>query len=651
METNNPPEKEIIDVPPEPRPPVGGGVERPVEVVETRVITQPESQPARGNVIIGRLNIFNAPVNKYLGEPMRQRYHKHYHPRHKHGGKHLIADIFLALSVVALVAFNVYLFFFAAPGLQEKVAMTIGVTPETLKSGERVLLTVDYENKSDAVLRDAKLSILCPCDASPLVAEPAAQYDPVTHTFSLGDINSHGNGSVRFSWTFFGTVGEMQHFAAALSYGTDLATRRETKSVVHRAPVNDSVVRTALDMPAFFVHEGTSPFAITVTNTGAQGFDSILLRPSWSEAFEAVEADTPFNDGAFRAPLLLPGQTHTIRGIMRYHGRGEQEATFSVATFLNADRPVLQREEQYTARIFYPKFVATPPANNAALLTLGVPFTLSFDYENGESEDVVDVSLALDPPSDVFPLTPDTASLTQQNKITNPSLALIRTKAKGVFTFTLPTRTSVHQQALFHDGDPVIFIPYVLSYRLASAPQNVVRLEREMHVKINSDLAIDAFGRYYTPEGDQLGRGSLPPRVEETTRYWVFVPVTNSISDVENMVVTMQLGSAVEWTKKSSVTLGDPLSYDERARTITWRLPRVTKYSGGEYPDVGAAVELALTPGPEDVGKEMILVESVSARGRDTFTGTTIERTAGAVTTNLVVDRRTQGKSRVVPQF
>ena len=44
-------------------------------------------------------------------------------------------------------------------------------------------------------------------------------------------------------------------------------------------------------------------------------------------------------------------------------------------------------------------------------------------------------------------------------------------------------------------------------------------------IRLNSNLAVQVYPMYYAPTGDQLGRGPLPPKVGETTKYWIFCEV------------------------------------------------------------------------------------------------------------------------------
>lgn len=636
-----PPEKEVIDVPPEDAP-------RAVQRVEPRPADRVSSGEGRKdhNVIIGSLTINQAPMERYVTAPLRRRYHRHYHPRHKHGTKHLIADILLALTVVALIGVNIYAFFFSVPGLQEKVVMTLGVTPETIQSGEQTTITVDYENRSDTALLDAALSILCPCNVTPVTAEPSDIYDAKTHTFRIGTIEPHGNGSVRFSWVYLGTVGTTQHFSAALSYGTKNATRRETKSVLWRAPVNTSALALTIDTPPEFIHEGRMPFTLRYVNRGTRPLASVRIEPLLPPNAQLLDTNPRITDGAFTLPVLPPGVEGALQGRFAFRGSGETETTFSVRTYLGEAR-ILQEEVQHRATVFYPKFTITPLHEvGRDALVVGSPAAFTFAYENKEDDDVLDVALTLDPPTSLFTTAKD--SVVAHTRQDDPSLALVRKGTKGTLLFTVNTKTEIDRKEVFGDGDPVVHLPYTIRYRRASAPDREIRIDRVDDWKVQSDLLMHAFGRYYTPEGDQIGRGPLPPRVDESTRYWIFISLTNTVSDVADVIATAVLGPQVDWTRKSSVTLGDPLQFDERTRTLTWRLPKLTKFSGGAYPDVGMAVEVALTPDMASVDTTPALLTDIRARGRDTFTNTTVEKSASSVTTLLTVDQRARDKGKVV---
>ncbi len=164
--------------------------------------------------------------------------------------------------------------------------------------------------------------------------------------------------------------------------------------------------------------------------------------------------------------------------------------------------------------------------------------------------------------------------------------------------------------------------------------------------KFNSDLFLESLARYYTEEGDQLGLGPLPPKVGETTKYWIFWSVDNNLNDLADVSVSAVLPPNVFWTEKMSVTLGE-LIYNSTRRTVTWKVGDVGHYTGEDWPKQGVAFELALTPTAEQLGKEPTLLGKIKVFGGDEFTGEFLGKDAPDLTTNLIYDSLAGGKSKV----
>ena len=64
-------------------------------------------------------------------------------------------------------------------------------------------------------------------------------------------------------------------------------------------------------------------------------------------------------------------------------------------------------------------------------------------------------------------------------------------------------------------------------------------------VSIGTSLRIFPDAHYYSLEGDQIGRGPLPPVVGKETKYWALITVQNGTSEVGSVVVTAQLPANV----------------------------------------------------------------------------------------------------------
>lgn len=165
--------------------------------------------------------------------------------------------------------------------------------------------------------------------------------------------------------------------------------------------------------------------------------------------------------------------------------------------------------------------------------------------------------------------------------------------------------------------------------------------------KFNSDLTARSLARYYTSEGDQLGRGPLPPVVGETTKYWIFWSIENSLNDLADVSVSAVLPPNVSWTENKSVSLGE-LDYNPARRVVTWKVGELKGYLGEEWPAQGVAFEVALTPNLEQEGGEALLLNQIKIFGDDKFTGNFLERNLPGLTTNLIYDNLAKDKAKVI---
>lgn len=110
---------------------------------------------------------------------------------------------------------------------------------------------------------------------------------------------------------------------------------------------------------------------------------------------------------------------------------------------------------------------------------------------------------------------------------------------------------------------------------------------------------------YTTPSGDQLGTGPNPPRVGETTTYWVTWTVTSTEQEMTNVDIRGTLLSDVRATGRYASVL--PGTFIATASTVTWVVPSlpVTRGNAARF-----SFEVAVTPTSTLRGEEASVVVS-----------------------------------------
>jgi hypothetical protein len=164
-----------------------------------------------------------------------------------------------------------------------------------------------------------------------------------------------------------------------------------------------------------------------------------------------------------------------------------------------------------------------------------------------------------------------------------------------------------------------------------------------VRVLVNSDFRASAHARYYTPEGETVGSGPLPPQVGQTTTYQIVWRVANSFHALESVRMTANLPPDVRWTGQAAAGIGT-IAFDETTRIVTWNIEAMPK----SVPGSEATFGLAIVPEQDDVGAFFKLTNAIAVSATDTFTKDQLTHGIDILTTELPQDKEAAGKGVVV---
>ncbi len=147
--------------------------------------------------------------------------------------------------------------------------------------------------------------------------------------------------------------------------------------------------------------------------------------------------------------------------------------------------------------------------------------------------------------------------------------------------------------------------------------------------------------RYYTATGDQLGIGPLPPRVGQTTKYWIHWQLQPIQCDLSRVRILMPLGENVQLTGR--IALPDGGTLQQEGDDVVWTFPFLPKAEHSLY----ASFEVALTPTPQMRGKSVELLKQGRMEAIENRYDATIENVIASVDTRLEGDEKAKGKGVV----
>jgi hypothetical protein len=159
-----------------------------------------------------------------------------------------------------------------------------------------------------------------------------------------------------------------------------------------------------------------------------------------------------------------------------------------------------------------------------------------------------------------------------------------------------------------------------------------------------SNLKVRALGYYYGPQGDQLGIGPLPPKVDAPTSIWVFYEVQNQGHQLTNFKLSATLADRVVYPGNQTV-LNGYLQYAEVSRRLVWTIDNIKE--NNEIYKVG--FELTIIPKTQDTGQILDFLKDIQFSAYDTSVQKEISGILKNITTNLDDDNLASQKGRVVP--
>lgn len=610
------------------------------EVVEANAKPAPLG---RGNIFIGTLNLMAAPA-KAVAEPLKKHYTKKYHGKYTHAKKLFVVDLIL-LGIVGFLAFiNIYLAlggkfdFFV---LTDRALLDVSYSKEKIVSGEEITFYINYLNNSDDILEETSLTVDLP-NHFVLNSYRPESFDAHNHILTIGNLPAGANGKLEISGRLYGSIEEPQNLTGVFSY--NVGNRQGNQLFTAAYFIEDSNIRAIVNLPNEAVKNQLFNFTVDYYNDSSQKIDKILIVPEWQADFRLSRANISFDSalGGFIINNLEAGET----GRLEIEGAlftNKEKEDLSLKTYLILDKDkLLQKRELGSVGIVDTKtsFVVSWPESED---NIGLGETVNYKLKYGNNGDYSIRNVLLKAVIESEPL-----GIKEENFIfdfnSHPELALLRPGSAGEINFIYQIQKQLSWNEVI-EGEPVVKSYIIAEYILEDETDRRVREQspaREQ--KINTNLSVDAFARYFSGSGDQLGRGPLPPEVGAPTKYWIFWHPTNNLSDAEDVLITAVLPENVELTGLSLPM--DLISFDPATRQISWQVGRVNKYSG--TPGKGVSFEVSLIPDETQVGGFANLIENIILKGKDIFTGEVISRNLGFITTDLIRDQKVKDDGRVV---
>jgi len=569
-------------------------------------------------------------------------YKRTYHLQFRHARKLFLFDMSLIGVVitmfVAWLGWSMY-----NPTVTDLVYLTISPSKDRILSGEYVTYTVRYLNESEVRLHETKLKIHIPEGFVIDRTDPVHGFSRADTVFDIGVVESGGSGKVSVSGWVYGVPQVEDQVHAQISYQQDGKSYSEEKTSPHITFLRGSLLESVLEIEAVVVEGAEVPFVVKIKNTGIDPLldISLNLAPFGSVGTIVGVSSTrgTVTPEVWTLSGLLAGESAEIRGTLRVNTHENAEQMIELSPSLTVrDVIIPQTTIQHKVRIAEPRvqvrvawededMKARPGETVRATIEIHNTGSVSLSGSTIEiplSRSLVNLAEAAR--VNMGSVSHNTLVISQKG---HASLGLLEPGERRVVGILLPIAD------VPDGGTNLVLEPTVRVKAPVSHMENrVVEANASLSpLQVGTQVVFSAEVRYYTAEGDQLGRGPLPPEVGKETKYAVLFTIRNTTSNVNKGVLSAKLPSGVTWTGKTSVTHGAVPEYIASTREIRWNIGTIPAHA-----TAGLFAEISVIPREDERGKLLNILESGILNVFDTYLGYTMTRSVGSLDNSLQTD-------------
>ncbi len=579
---------------------------------------------------------------KTFADLIKERYEAYYHPKRKQFILHRIIDTTLPLLVIALAGFIVFIQF-AGPFSFTQIDLVIAQESQKIISGESASFIFSIKNKSGKSIKNPILSLQLPKTFEltepnlPLISSIIAI--PLEKQFRKNEtLTIHVQGVV------VGAIQERQSLTAFVKGEFDDGSVAESESKLLSYEIQDSSLEIDGVFPEHII--ASSPFkgAIVVTNRSSTKLQGLILGLEMPNDFISTATDEYKKDITIDQIEAHDIYRLPIKGYLK---RGSSGGTINVTVFYKkAGTIIIQRQAELSLATQKRELdLSIKLKDTSASLTPGKSYTAILSWKNDSNSTLTNVRLGID--ASGFGIT-DTSLVSTTAIKTKPFTRVWTRNQESSLASLIPGESHsleyIIQPSTIHDTGSIspdsqldlILRPFA-SYERSGTTYTIS--DESLHLPIDTHIAVEGSLRYFSPEGDQIGRGPLPPVLGKTTRYIAFINPSSSIHPVENTVIKIFLKPNAHITRILPHSFGET-SLDSNSSSLTWNIGTLTPILGHQEEQAGIAAELDFTPDSNQKITSHDFFKEVSFIGTDAITKAPLNTTSNIEEFTIELKRR-----------
>lgn len=561
----------------------------------------------------------------------------------------ILAGSFL-IFILAALATSVYLYFGGNQISNANIALTLE-GPALIGGGEVLPISVTVANNNSVPIESATLILKYPDGTRSAEDNPRNLYE---ERIPVEDIAPGQVQNIPVRVTAFGEEGQQRVIDATIEYrinGSNGMFYKDAEPL--RFQISSSPLVLRVDAIEKVASGQTVEVTLTAESNASTPLSNILITADYPTGFrfEGADPEPVYGQNVWRIRELQPGGTETItlEGVVT----GLTEETFRI----NLEAGPASSENQYivgaTLADVYADFTIERPfidvgvdINNQGsnvVLSPNDQSTVDVEVTNTLDETVYDMAIEVTPSGNA--LSGESIQSRQGFYDSNRGTVRWETANNGSLGRVLPGETRRVTFTIV-PGDVGATASFVLDVDVFARRVNESSAQETLVGTTKAEGRFESVATLGSQVGRNVGRfgdsGPTPPKVGEMTTYTLTVVAEAGENDMTNAVVETSLPVYVDWI--DSYEAPGTVTYNSVNKTLEWNIGNIP---AGERREL--LYQVAITPSTSQVGRAPTLMNTQRLRATDRFTGSDLQDSAPAVTTELSTEMGFQeGNGEVV---
>jgi len=555
--------------------------------------------------------------------------------------------IALVLGIIAGLALLGGLIFKVRTMLFDEKRVAISITgPKDVASAEETTFTVTYANKNWAGLANVSLILSYP-ESFHLQAGNSAVIKSSLAEIPIGQIKASTDGKVFITGKFYGSKGDLTSLKATLRYSPKNVSTIFEKTAQFGVNVASSPLSLEITAPLELATGQDVEYVVDYSNKSDVPFSNLRVKVEYPERFQFVSSEPKPSEGQ---SVWYIGNFNpqaegkiVIRGVLSGEQEERKRVRGMIGFFQGEGKFVAYAENERQTRIISSPLSISQTVNGLTDIAVNPGDILRYviRYRNDGNIGVRDAIVTVD----INPTALDMGRLALPRGAYDaarrmliwkasdiPNLGRLEPGAGGEISFSVPAAKTFAAV-----GDKDLSIVSVAKIDSPDLPtpigSNKIIGSNTLYVKLNALVNVGIKALY----DDTVfpNSGPIPPKAGQATSYTLHVSVSNSSNDLKQARVVAILPTGMKYGGKFSPA-GETVAFNDRTNELTWDLG--TFSATGSLPRE-LAFQVTTTPNVSQVGKPLVLVESVIFTAKDTFTDQDIRVEKGEQSNYLPDDK------------